>query len=51
MIGNAAKFTFNGKITIGVKLLKYLFLKIIFLSNRQLEIYVKDTGVGINQED
>jgi signal transduction histidine kinase/CheY-like chemotaxis protein len=44
LVGNAVKFTEEGRITIGVKTLETAFSRV------SLEIYVEDTGIGIPEE-
>lgn len=40
LLSNAAKFTFDGSITIGYKI----------LNNERVNFYVRDTGIGISQD-
>jgi signal transduction histidine kinase len=40
-LGNAFKFVLEGLVTVGIKM----------ISESSMEIYVKDTGIGIKDED
>jgi signal transduction histidine kinase len=46
LLSNAVKFTFEGKIVVGAR-----FLKTLSKSNRYIEFYVEDTGIGIKEDD
>jgi signal transduction histidine kinase len=47
LIGNSAKFTKNGTITIGASTVKSIDKR----KPDMIEIYVADTGIGIAEED